>query len=156
MSIDLNDSVATTARVRDTCLCLHVQRAARVLARQFDEALRPVGLTHGQFSLLNGLNRPGPTPRAAILSLLSIDRTTLTAVAKPLARRGLVVVVADPRDRRSRLLSITPAGRELLAVATPIWAATHAEIEQGLPPEVPPRVRADLDSLARRHQGAPP
>ena len=35
----------TTHLVRDTCLCLHVQRAARALSRLFDDALRPVGLT---------------------------------------------------------------------------------------------------------------
>ena len=53
-----------TRMVRDTCLCLHMQRAARALARRFDEALRPVGLTNGQFSLLMSLNRPAaPTMR---------------------------------------------------------------------------------------------
>jgi len=46
--------------VRDTCLCLHLQRAARAVARRFDEALRPLGLTSGQFSLLMSLNRPEP------------------------------------------------------------------------------------------------
>ncbi len=50
----------TTLHVRDNCLCLHVQRAARALARRFDEALRPVGITNGQFSLLMSLNRPRP------------------------------------------------------------------------------------------------
>ncbi|MBN9440976.1 MAG: MarR family transcriptional regulator, partial [Bosea sp.] len=48
----------TTLHVRDHCLCLYVQRAARVLARRFDEALRPHGLTNEQFSLLMSLNRP--------------------------------------------------------------------------------------------------
>src|SRR3978361_166261 len=55
----------TTLLVRDTCLCLHVQRAARVLARRFDEALKPVGLTNGQFSLLMSLNRPAPETETA-------------------------------------------------------------------------------------------
>ena len=50
----------TTLHVRDHCLCLAAQRAGRVLARRFDEALRPVGLTNGQFSLLTSLNRPAP------------------------------------------------------------------------------------------------
>src|SRR6266853_970132 len=50
--------VASTHHVRDTCLCLHVQRAARAVARRFDEALRPLGLTSGQFSLMMSLNRP--------------------------------------------------------------------------------------------------
>ncbi|TMJ33901.1 MAG: MarR family transcriptional regulator, partial [Alphaproteobacteria bacterium] len=49
--------VAITHVVRDTCMCLHVQRAARAVARKFDEALRPVGLTSGQFSLLMSVNR---------------------------------------------------------------------------------------------------
>ena len=46
--------------VRDTCLCLHLQRAARVVARKFDDVFRPLGITQGQFSLLMSLNRPEP------------------------------------------------------------------------------------------------
>src|ERR1700733_2686081 len=82
----------TTLRVRDSCLCLHVQRAARALARRFDEALRPLGLTNGQFSLLMSLNRPKPPAMSAVASLLAMDRTTLTAALKVLERRGLVKV----------------------------------------------------------------
>src|ERR1700720_3325336 len=89
----------TTLEVRDSCLCLHVQRAARALARRFDDALRPLGLTNGQFSLLMSLNRPKPPGMAAVASLLAMDRTTLTAALKPLERRGLVKVMADRLDR---------------------------------------------------------
>src|SRR5690242_9117663 len=78
--------------VRDCCLCLHVQPAARALARRFDEALRPVDLTNGQFSLLMSLNRPAPPAMADVASLLAMDRTTLTAALKPLERRELVTV----------------------------------------------------------------
>jgi hypothetical protein len=53
-------SFETTVQVWNTCLCLHTQRAARVLARRFDEALRPAGLNNRQFSLLMTLNRPEP------------------------------------------------------------------------------------------------
>ncbi len=81
-----NVSFATTLRVRDSCLCLHVQRAARALARRFDEALRPVGLTNGQFSLLMALNRPDAPAMAVVAELLAMDRTTLTAALKPLER----------------------------------------------------------------------
>src|ERR1700751_4879297 len=83
----------TTLRVRDCCLCLHVQRAARALARRFDEALRPVGLTNGQFSLIMSLNRPTPAAMGSVTSLLAMDRTTLTAALKPLERRGLLEVL---------------------------------------------------------------
>src|SRR5690348_7314759 len=119
----------TTLKVRDTCLCLHVQRAARALARRFDEALRPVGLTNGQFSLLMSLNRPKPPGMTAVASLLAMDRTTLTAALKPLRRRKLVRMMADPADRRSRLLLLTAKGRKALARAVPIWRKTHAAVE---------------------------
>src|ERR1700754_472243 len=94
----------TTLHVRDHCLCLAAQRAARALARRFDEALRPVGLTNGQFSLLMSLNRPEPPSMAPVASLLAMDRTTLTANLKPLERRGLVETAPNPKDRRSRRL----------------------------------------------------
>ena len=116
-----------TLKVRDTCLCLHVQRAARAVARRFDEALRPVGLTNGQFSLLMSLNRPEPPTISSVSSLLAMDRTTLTANLKPLERRGLVNVTVDEADRRSRRLALTPDGQDVLAKAVPLWAECQAE-----------------------------
>ncbi|MBN8891023.1 MAG: MarR family transcriptional regulator [Acetobacteraceae bacterium SCN 69-10] len=139
----------TTLLVRDTCLCLHVQRAARALARRFDEALRPLGLTNGQFSLLMSLNRPHPPGIGAVASLLAMDRTTLTAALKPLERRGLVAVAPDPRDRRGRLLALTATGRALLAQAVPIWQRTHAEVDALLDPGGPDRLRRDLRALTK-------
>jgi len=137
-----------TLQVRDACLCLHVQRAARALARRFDEALRPVGLSSGQFSLLMSLNRPRPPTIGAVASLLAMDRTTLTANLKPLERRGLVTVSVDPDDRRGRLLALTPMGLALLARALPIWTDSHAAIEQGLPGGDPDGLRAALVALS--------
>jgi DNA-binding MarR family transcriptional regulator len=129
MSTEISVPFETTLRVRDCCLCLSVQRTARALARRFDEALRPVGLTNGQFSMLMSLNRPRPATMSSVAGLLAMDRTTLTAALKTLTRRGLVVVAPDPEDRRSRLLSLTDQGRETLAAAVPIWEQTHAELE---------------------------
>ena len=85
----------TTLQVRDTCLCLHLQRAARVVARKFDDVFRPLGITQGQFSLLMSLNRPEPPTMGSVADLLAMDRTTLTANLKPLARRGLVRIKVD-------------------------------------------------------------
>src|SRR3954453_11722767 len=148
MSKPIHIPYETTLRVRDTCLCLHVQRAARALARRFDEALRPLGLTNGQFSLTMSLNRPEPPSIVSVASLLAMDRTTLTAALKPLERRGLVEVTTDPVDRRGRLLSLTLAGRRLLGRAMPIWKRTHGEIEGALDDGDPDRLRGDLRALA--------
>ena len=137
-------SYATTLHVRDTCLCLHAQRAARALARKFDEVYRPLGLTSGQFSLIVSLNRPAPAAFAGVARLLAMDRTTLTAALKPLVRRGLVEVTVDHEDRRARRLALTDAGRVLLARAVPLWERTHADVEAALDGG---RVRNDLRVL---------
>ena len=138
-----------TLRVRDTCLCLHAQRAARALARHFDEVLKPVGLTNQQFSLLMALNRPTPPPMGPVADLLAMDRTTLTAALKPLERRGLVRTEPAPQDRRTRLLNLTEAGKQLLAAAVPVWRETHEAIEQRLDHFDPNALRAALAVIAR-------
>ena len=141
-------TLETTLLVRDHCLCLHMQRAARAVARRFDAAFRPLDLTNGQFSLLMSLNRPVAPRLGAVASLLVMDRTTLTAALKPLERRGLVKAAPDPKDKRSRLLSLTSDGRRLLARAFPIWDATHAAIEALLRKDAPARLREDLRAVS--------
>src|SRR5437660_2430825 len=149
MSRPLDVPFATTLLIRDHCLCLHVQRAARTVARRFDEALRPLGLTNGQFSLLNGLNRPQPASMGSLATLLGMDRTTLTAALKPLERRGLVRVAVDPADGRGRVLAMTRAGKSLLAAAVPVWKRTHAQIERPLAKGAPDTLLRDLRKLSR-------
>jgi DNA-binding MarR family transcriptional regulator len=141
-------SFAITRHIRDHCLCLHVQRAARMVARRFDEALRPLGLTNGQFSLLMSLNRAEPATMGATAAPLAMDRTTLTAALKPLQRSGFVEVTIDPDDRRSRQLKLTRAGKLLLASAVPIWKRTHAEIERLLDGRDPEILRQELRVLS--------
>lgn len=134
--------------VRDRCLCLHLQRAARAVGRRFDAAFRPFGLTNGQFSLLMSLNRPEPAGMSTVAAVLAMDRTTLTAALKPLERRGLVTVTVDPRDRRSRRLALTAAGRILLAAALPVWRETHDAVDTLLGGSDLDRLRLDLQALS--------
>jgi len=139
---------AITLEVRDRCLCLHLQRAARAVARRFDTALRPLNLTSGQFSLLMSLNRKDPPSIGSVSALLAMDRTTLTANLKPLERRGLVKVCIDDADKRTRRVELTPAGRALLIVAVPIWKQTHGIVEKLLPRANCAELRVDLRALS--------
>ena len=148
MSNSIEIPFSTTLMVRDTCLCLHVQRAARALARLFDDALRPAGLTNGQFSLMMSLNRPEPPPMGPVAALLAMDQTTLTAALKPLQRKGWVKVMENPKDRRGRLLSLTTEGKAALARALPIWESTHAKIDGKLADGSVARLRQDLQALS--------
>ncbi|MGE0008289.1 MAG: MarR family winged helix-turn-helix transcriptional regulator [Parvibaculaceae bacterium] len=135
---------AATHRVRDHCLCLAVQRAARALARRFDDAMRAMDLTHGQFSLLMSLNRPEPPSIGEVAHFLAMDRTTLTANLKPLERRGLVKVTVDKKDRRSRRLALTAAGHALLIEALPVWKKTHAAVDTLIAGRKPAQLRKML------------
>jgi DNA-binding MarR family transcriptional regulator len=83
----------------------------------------------------------------SVASLLAMDRTTLTAALKPLERRGLVKITADPEDRRSRLLILTPNGMQLLSAALPVWEKTHRELETMLGGNEPARLRKNLQTL---------
>lgn len=137
----------TTLHVRDHCLCLAAQRAARALARRFDEALKPSGITSGQFSLLMSLNRPEPPTIGSVASLLAMDRTTLTANLKPLERRGMVELVADEKDKRSRRIRLMDAGMTALNVAMPIWVGTHGEIDAAIGTEEVTALRSGLRAV---------
>ena len=131
----------TTLHVRDACMCMHLQRAARTIAREFDTAFKPVGITNQQFSLLMALNRPEPPPMGPVANLLGTDRTTLTAALKPLTQHGWVSILPDPKDKRSKRLKLTAAGTAILQQALPIWKETHAVIEA--------RLEADPDDVRR-------
>ncbi|WP_034998357.1 MarR family winged helix-turn-helix transcriptional regulator [Beijerinckia mobilis] len=146
----------TTILVRDSCLCLHMQKAARSLARHFDEVLRPFGLTNGQFSLLMALNQPVPPGMGAVAGILGMDRTTLTAALKPLERHGLLEIVQDMADRRSKRLRLMPRGHAVLAAALPAWRNAHAELEQRLTKNQAERLRQDLVALTTLASGEMP
>ena len=141
--------LAVTHEVRDRCLCLHLQRAARSIGRYFDDALRPVGLKQGQYSLLIAINRPEAPKMGEIAQLLALDRTTLTANLKPLERRGLIRIREDKDDRRGRRLVLTAKGRQLLKRAVPLWRAAHDSVDEMLGSDTgTDRLRANLLTLA--------
>lgn len=147
MSTRRSIPLETVHLVRDTCLCLHTQRAARAVARRFDSAFQPVDLTNGQFSLLISLNRPQPPRLGEVATLLAMDRTTLTAALKALERRGLVRIAPDEKDRRSRRLILTEAGQDILVRALPIWIAEHKKLEQEMTPSAADVARTVLSAL---------
>jgi len=94
------------------------------------------------------LNRPEPRSIGSAAELLAMDRTTLTAALKPLERRGLLKVAVDKDDGRSRLLTLTSAGRALLRRAYPVWQQAHADVERRTGNCPPGDLRTALRALA--------
>jgi len=146
MSIEA--SLPTAREIAESCLCFYTQRAARSLARRFDTAFRPLGITNGQFSLMAMLSGADERRMKDVADFLKMDRTTLTAAIKALQRQGLATVSTDAKDRRSRLISLTAAGRATLARAKPIWRSEHVRLEQEKSEVDPIELRRMLKALA--------
>ena len=111
------------------CTCKHLRMATRRLSQIYDRHLEPLGLTITQYSLLAQLGAHDGISIGAFAEKLAMDPTTLTRNLRPLQRRGLVLTVADPRDKRTRGLHLTVKGRAARLAAQPVWARAQREIE---------------------------
>lgn len=125
--------ISTVHEIRDQCLCLASQRAARVLARRFDRLFAPLGITNGQFSLMVALSGAWQPKLGELADFLAMDSTTLTAAVKTLERRGLLQLSLDETDARVRRPRLTAAGREVVAQAVPLWRDEHRLVQEALP-----------------------
>ncbi len=117
-------------RLNAECVCLNTQRAARRIARLFDAAFKPVGLTSGQFTMLGALNQQADVSISDLAAILGMERTTLTRNLAPLEAAGLIASATPKGDRRYRNVALTSGGRARLAEAMPIWHALHRAIAE--------------------------
>lgn len=124
--------IETVHEIRDQCLCLATQRAARRLARRFDRLFAPLGLTNGQFSMLVALSGQWRPRLGELADFLGMDATTVTAAVKPLEKRGLVALEADEADARVRRPRLTEEGRRIVAKAVPLWREEHGRVQAEL------------------------
>ena len=138
----------TVEEVRDTCLCFATQRAARVLARRFDQLFAPLGITNGQYSMMVALSGMGEPKLGQLAAFLGMDHTTLTAAIKALDKRGLLVLKSDPEDGRARRVSLTEEGRSLIARAVPLWRAEHARLDEEIGESHASALRAGLSEVS--------
>jgi DNA-binding MarR family transcriptional regulator len=121
--------LAGLSQVPAICMGMHVRRASRILTQVYDAALRPVGLVLNQFTLLVSIQLVESTPITRLAQELFTDQTTLTRNLKLLEKRGLVAI-APGEDRRVKLVSLTPEGRDILAQALPLWEQAQSQVVQ--------------------------
>jgi DNA-binding MarR family transcriptional regulator len=113
------------------CSASRLLRAARVVTRHYDDALRPAGITITQFGLLNMIQRYEPESISDVAQMLDIDRTTLSRNLKPLEKAGLVFRGNEGESRRRRVL-LTTLGVTKLKEAYPLWQKAQGRIEDVL------------------------
>src|SRR5258707_7995095 len=110
------------------CNCLSLRQATRRVTQLYDQVLAPIGLRATQFSLLLQAEALGPIALQPLAEAMVMDRTTLGHNVRPLLTQGLVRLEVG-RDRRSRELSITQAGRDLLVEARKLWRQAQDAFE---------------------------
>ncbi|MAZ02035.1 MAG: MarR family transcriptional regulator [Sneathiella sp.] len=114
--------------MKPDCICLRFRKAARRVSQIYDQHLEPYGLTITQYGLLGHIRRYKGIGVGALAEKLVMDPTTLTRNLRPLERKGFVLMVPDEKDRRSRNLSLTTSGQEILNTARPGWNAAQEKI----------------------------
>jgi len=136
----------------DTCMCHKARMAARVVTRAYDDALRPTGLRATQVSVLAAVGARGALSIKSLADALQMERSTLTRNLRPLEERGYVKL-APERRYRSRVLTLTPAGRAAMERALPLWEAAQRKLKSRLGQQSWPTVQEALGLLVQEEQG---
>ena len=110
-----------TPSVEFDCVAQNLRRAARLVTRRYEEALRPADLTASQFTILQALDGRRAVPQGMLADILGFEQTTMTRLAALMLKRALITAQPDPDDKRGRLLSISKDGTKLYGQAAPLW-----------------------------------
>ncbi|HEY4183156.1 MAG TPA: MarR family transcriptional regulator [Kofleriaceae bacterium] len=112
------------------CNCFALRAAARHVTAYYDQALAGLGIKTTQYSILSRLRRLGPMSINALATELVLDRTTLGRTILPLERDKYLTISPSPDDGRSKVLTLSPAGKALLARAELRWAEAQLGFEK--------------------------
>jgi len=119
-----------TMLIPESCSCAALRQASRHVTRLYDEALAPAGLGINQYSILSKIDRFGPLTLHALAERLVMDRSTLGHLLRPLEARGLVAISVGAKDRRQRLIKLTPEGAALMTEARQLWIEAERRFQK--------------------------
>jgi len=110
-----------------SCASANLRRAARVVTRHYDKALRASGITATQLPLLAAINAGFNGSIRELAEAVDLERTTITRELEVLQRRGLVSAIAG-EDPRATGFELTSHGDRTLSAAYRAWQRAHDEI----------------------------
>lgn len=135
------------------CISYRLRRVARMTAKKFDDAMRPLGVRNTQFTLLAALQTLGPISIGELSDELATDPTTLNRNLEILARRGFVQD-KPAKDGRVRAVSLTAEGRNVYKKVLPVWRATQSELLELLGGQRWPEIVSDLGEIEKASRTA--
>jgi DNA-binding MarR family transcriptional regulator len=113
------------------CTNLKLRQLMRRVAQRYDAEVGKTGLKGTQYSLLSYVLKLGPIRPGDLAREMKVDASTLTRNLRPLIDGGWVAL-GPGADGRSRLVNITPAGRDKRQEAQRRWRVAQESINQTL------------------------
>lgn len=110
------------------CPCFNLGLAHRRVARVFEEALQPIGLTIAQVHFLSCLYERDARLSKDLARELGVDAGTLTPMIDRLERQGLIRRCPHPEDRRAMRICLEPSGRRLKDDIQSICASVNQKL----------------------------
>jgi DNA-binding MarR family transcriptional regulator len=107
--------------------------AARLFARAIDAKLKGIGVSSGQLPVFFALGRGGALSQKSLAEVAAIEQPTMAATLSRMERDGLVQRKPDPQDKRSALISLTPAALKKAQAVQQAIAAVNAAALADLP-----------------------
>lgn len=99
---------------------------------------RALGMTASQFAVLMGVayrqGRDGVTVKD-LANHVSLAATHVTTDVGRLERKGILLKMPSPVDKRSVLVSLTPLGEQAIAEVAPLVRAVNDLLFQGIAPD---------------------
>ena len=112
------------------CVARRLRQVNRTITRLYDEALRPHGLTVNQLNILAIVISEKQIRPGQLGQTLGMEKSTVSRTVDRMVRKDWIKV-SPGEDNRTQLLSVTPQGRKLLLLVTPIWDNLQAGILTG-------------------------
>lgn len=126
------------------CSALKLRQLSRRVSQQFDAVVGHAGLKTSQYSLLSFVASRGPLRPGVLASAMEMEASTLTRNLQPLVAQGWIEV-GPGDDGRSRLVSITAAGREKRTQAQKEWKRAQAAFNERMGDDLVVRLHAVID-----------
>jgi len=139
MPVSISDIAEATS---STCISTRIRQLSRIITRIYDDAMRPLGITASQFTLLTQLAQQDGITAVEIGHTLDIEKSTLSRNLKRLLALGLITM-DPPAGRRGRGLHLTPKGEVLIQQGYPVWREAQTRTIRVMGPES----RSTLDGM---------
>lgn len=140
--------MAAAVPSENRCNVTALRKATRRVSQLYDAMLAPTGLRSTQRAILVNVARQGSPTMSELAATLVLDRSALNHNLKPLERDGLIRVVVDPEDRRSRRIELSKRGEAQLRESLEAWEQAQQRFEAVFGAKESAALRASLQLIA--------